>query len=116
MAFSEALLQEILAKTDLVDLIGQYVTLKPNGQRHWGLCPFHHEKSPSFTVNPANQFFYCFGCQEKGNAYGFLMKNEHLPFPEAVRKLADKAGCSSPKWTRRPRIGSVRRWWRSWEG
>ena len=91
-AFSESLLQEILAKTDLVSLVGEYVSLKPNGQRHWGLCPFHHEKSPSFTVNQANQFFYCFGCQEKGNAFGFLMKIEHLPFPDAVRKLADKAG------------------------
>jgi len=97
VAFSEALLQEILAKTDLVGLIGEYVSLKPNGQRHWGLCPFHHEKSPSFTVNGANQFFYCFGCQEKGNAYGFLMKIEHLPFPEAVRKLADKAGVLLPE-------------------
>jgi DNA primase len=97
VAFSETLLQEILAKTDLVDLIGQYVSLKPNGQRHWGLCPFHHEKSPSFTVNPANQFFYCFGCQEKGNAFGFLMKIEHLPFPDAVRKLADKAGILLPE-------------------
>lgn len=91
-AFSESLLQEILSKTDLVALVGEYVSLKPNGQRYWGLCPFHHEKSPSFTVNAANQFFYCFGCQEKGNAFGFLMKIEHLPFPEAVRKLADKAG------------------------
>jgi DNA primase len=91
-AFSEAVLQDILAKTDLVSLVGEYVSLKPNGPRHWGLCPFHHEKSPSFTVNGANQFFYCFGCQEKGNAFGFLMKIEHLPFPEAVRKLADKAG------------------------
>lgn len=97
MAFSEALLAEILAKTDIVDLIGEYVTLKPNGQRHWGLCPFHHEKSPSFTVNRSQQFFYCFGCQEKGNAFGFLMKHEHLPFPEAVRKLADKAGVVLPE-------------------
>ncbi len=97
MAFSEALLQEILAKTDIVDLIGSYITLKPNGQRHWGLCPFHHEKSPSFTVNRSQQFFYCFGCQEKGNAFGFLMKHEHLPFPEAVRKLADKAGVVLPE-------------------
>ena len=90
--FSESLLQDILSKTDLVSVVGEYVSLKPNGQRHWGLCPFHHEKSPSFTVNQANQFFYCFGCQEKGNAFGFLMKIEHLPFPDAVRKLADKAG------------------------
>jgi len=96
MAFSEVLLQDILAKTDLVELIGQYVSLKPNGKRYWGLCPFHNEKSPSFTVNPANQFFYCFGCQEKGNAFGFLMKLEHLPFPDAVRKLADKAGVALP--------------------
>lgn len=97
MAFSEALLQEILSKTDLVDLIGQYVTLSPKGQRYWGCCPFHNEKSPSFTVNPANQFYYCFGCQEKGNAYGFLMKHEHLAFPDAVKKLADKAGVLLPE-------------------
>jgi DNA primase len=97
MAFSETLLQDILSRTDLVDLIGQYVPLKANGQRYWGLCPFHHERSPSFTVNPANQFFYCFGCQEKGNAFGFLMKIDHLPFPEAVRKLADKAGLVLPE-------------------
>jgi DNA primase len=97
MAFSESLLQEILVKTDIVDLIGGYITLKPNGQRHWGLCPFHNEKSPSFTVNRSQQFFYCFGCQEKGNAFGFLMKHEHLPFPEAVRKLADRAGVVLPE-------------------
>lgn len=97
MAFSESLLQDILSKTDLVELIGQYVSLKPNGQRYWGLCPFHHENSPSFTVNPANQFFYCFGCQEKGNAFGFLMKHEHLAFPDAVRQLADRAGVTLPE-------------------
>ncbi len=97
MAFSEALLQEVLTKTDLVGLIGEYVSLRANGQRYWGLCPFHNEKSPSFTVNPANQFFYCFGCQEKGNAFGFLMKIERVPFPEAVRKLADKAGILVPE-------------------
>ncbi len=97
MAFPESLLQEILTKTDLVELIGEYVALRPNGQRHWGLCPFHLEKSPSFTVNRSNQFFYCFGCHEKGNAFGFLMKLEHLPFPEAVRKLADKAGVIMPE-------------------
>ncbi len=102
MAFSEALLQEILGKADLVELVGQYVSLKPNGQRYWGLCPFHHEKSPSFTVNPANQFFYCFGCQEKGNAFGFLMKVEHLPFPEAVRKIADKVGVPLPEVSETP--------------
>jgi len=102
MAFSESQLQDILAKTDLVDVVGQYVALKPNGQRYWGLCPFHNEKSPSFTVNPANQFFYCFGCQEKGNAFGFLMKVEHLPFPDAVRKLADKAGVLLPEFEETP--------------
>jgi DNA primase len=92
MAFDEAVLKQILDKTDLVELIGRQVTLKANGKRWWGLCPFHDEKSPSFTVNPSNQFFYCFGCQEKGNAFGFLMKHDHLSFPEAVKQLATSAG------------------------
>jgi len=96
MAYSETFLQDVLRRTDLVGLVGQYVTLKANGARYWGLCPFHQEKSPSFTVNPDQQFFYCFGCQEKGNAFGFLMKIDHLPFPDAVRHLAEKAGLALP--------------------
>jgi len=92
MAFDESVLKQILDKTDLVELIGRQVTLKPNGKRWWGLCPFHEEKSPSFTVNPSSQFFYCFGCQEKGNAFGFVMKHDHLSFPEAVKQLATSAG------------------------
>ena len=92
MKYSESLLQEILQRADLVELVSEVVTLKQNGQRWWGLCPFHQEKSPSFTVNPSQGFFYCFGCQEKGNAFQFLMKTQHLNFQDAVKKLADKTG------------------------
>ena len=92
MKYSDSVLQEILQKADLVEVVGEFVTLKQNGPRWWGLCPFHQEKSPSFTVNPTQGFFYCFGCQEKGNAYHFLMKTQHLSFQEAVKKLADKTG------------------------
>jgi DNA primase len=92
MLYDEATLKQILDKTDLVELIGRHVTLKANGKRWWGRCPFHEEKSPSFTVNPSQQFFYCFGCQEKGNAFGFVMKHDHLTFPEAVKQLASSAG------------------------
>ncbi|NNM55114.1 MAG: DNA primase [Spirochaetales bacterium] len=92
MKYSESLLQDILQRADLVEVVSEVVTLKQNGQRWWGLCPFHQEKSPSFTVNPTQGFFYCFGCQEKGNAFNFLMKTQHLSFQEAVKKLADKTG------------------------
>ncbi len=85
-------LDNILSKIDLVDLVGEYVPLKKAGSNFRGLCPFHQEKSPSFMVSAPKQIYHCFGCGEGGNAFGFLMKVENLPFPEAAQKLADKAG------------------------
>ena len=87
----EETVAQVLEATDIVDLIGSYFPLKRAGTVFKALCPFHNEKTPSFTVNPARQTFKCFGCQEGGNAIGFVMKYENLPFPDALRKLAQRA-------------------------
>ena len=89
-------IEEIRRRTDIVSLIGEYVTLKKAGKNYLGLCPFHREKTPSFTVSPDKQMFYCFGCSEGGNGVSFLMKLNHLTFPEAVRHLAGKVGVVIP--------------------
>src|SRR5262249_13198483 len=84
----EEVVQEVLLRTDIVDVIGDYVQLKRTGANAKGLCPFHQEKTPSFTVSPAKGLFYCFGCHASGNVFRFLMQHEHLTFPEAVPFLA----------------------------
>jgi DNA primase len=88
----EETIEQILAATDIVDLVGSYFPLKRAGANFKALCPFHNEKTPSFMVNPARQSFHCFGCGEGGSAIGFVMSYENLPFVDAVRKLADRAG------------------------
>ena len=85
-------IDRIKSALDIVDVIGEYVVLKQRGRNFVGLCPFHSEKTPSFTVNPEKQIFYCFGCGEGGDVISFLMKHEHLDFPEALNILAHKAG------------------------
>jgi DNA primase len=89
-------IEEVRRRVDIVSLIGEYVTLKKAGRNFLGLCPFHREKTPSFTVSPDKQMFYCFGCSEGGNAVSFLMKLNHLTFPEAIRHLAGKTGVVIP--------------------
>ena len=89
--------QDLLARTDVVELINARVPLKKAGRNWMACCPFHQEKSPSFTVAPDKQFYYCFGCGATGNAVGFLMEYERLSFPEAVKQLADKAGLEVPR-------------------
>ncbi|MDX2479804.1 MAG: DNA primase [Desulfuromusa sp.] len=89
---SEGKINEVREQTDIVELISQYVSLKHSGANHTGLCPFHSEKSPSFSVNSARQFFHCFGCGVGGDVFSFLMKTEGLAFPDAVRKLAGRIG------------------------
>ncbi|WP_321369468.1 DNA primase [uncultured Desulfuromusa sp.] len=89
---SESKINEIRERTDIVELISQYVSLKHSGANHTGLCPFHSEKTPSFSVNSARQFFHCFGCGVGGDVFSFLMKTEGLVFPDAVRLLAERAG------------------------
>ena len=82
----------VLAATDIVELIGQTVSLKKRGKDFVGLCPFHQEKTPSFKVDPARQYFYCFGCKEGGNAIDFVIKRDRVEFVDALRTLADRAG------------------------
>jgi DNA primase len=89
---SEATVAQVRERTDLAALVGEYVGLKRSGASLKGLCPFHSEKSPSFYVHPERGFFHCFGCQASGDAFAFLMRLEGLSFPEALRRLADRAG------------------------
>ncbi len=98
----ETTIEEIRRRTDIVSLIGEYVTLKKAGRNFLGLCPFHREKTPSFTVSPDKQMFYCFGCSEGGNVFSFLMKLNNLTFPEALRHLAGKVGVVIPEKTDEP--------------
>jgi DNA primase len=93
----EETLQTIRDRVDLVELVGRHVALKKAGRSFKGLCPFHHEKTPSFTVNPDRGIFHCFGCGEGGNAFAFLMRLEGLSFPEAVRTLAADCGVAIPE-------------------
>jgi DNA primase len=92
-------IEEIRRRADIASVIGEYVVLKKAGKNFLGLCPFHQEKTPSFTVSPDKQMFYCFGCSEGGNVFSFLMKLNHLTFPEAVRQLAGKVGVVIPEKT-----------------
>lgn len=96
MYYPEELVEEIRERTDIVDLISQYVNLKKQGGNYFGLCPFHNEKTPSFTVNGSKQMYHCFGCGAGGNAYTFIMEYDSLSFVEAISVLADRAGVVLP--------------------
>ena len=97
MYYSEELVEEIREKNDIVDVISGYVGLQKKGSSYFGLCPFHNEKSPSFSVSPRKQMYYCFGCGAGGNVFTFVMEYENYSFPEAVKLLADKAGVVLPE-------------------
>ena len=97
MAIPREVIEEILYRTDIEELIGSYVTLKRSGSNLSGLCPFHSEKTPSFTVFPSTQSFYCFGCGAGGDAITFVMKAENLDYPQAVEFLAKRAGITIPE-------------------
>ncbi|MFC4299376.1 MULTISPECIES: DNA primase [Castellaniella] len=99
----ESFIQELLARVDIVDVVGRYVKLRKGGANLLGLCPFHNEKSPSFTVSPTKQFYHCFGCGAHGTALRFLTEHTGAPFPEAVRSLAASVGMPVPEETRSPR-------------
>jgi DNA primase len=96
MAFSPQFLDELRARVDLAGLVGKRVRLQKRGREHTGLCPFHNEKTPSFTVNEDKGFYHCFGCGEHGSAIDFVMKLDNLSFPEAVERLAGDAGLEVP--------------------
>ena len=89
---NDEIIEEIRSRIDIADLIGEYVVLQKKGLRFVGLCPFHAEKTPSFTVTPEKGFFYCFGCGQGGDIFSFLMKYEGIDFPQAVEKLARRVG------------------------
>ncbi len=94
--FSDDLISRVRDSVDIVDLISGYVSLKKTGKNHTGLCPFHSEKTPSFTVNPDKQIFHCFGCGTGGDVFKFVELQDGLNFPEAVRKLAERSGIALP--------------------
>ncbi len=93
----ESFIQEVIQRTDIVELINSRVPLKKTGRNHSACCPFHNEKTPSFTVNADKQFFYCFGCNASGNAVTFLMEYDGIAFPQAIEVLAQQAGMEVPK-------------------
>lgn len=97
MYYSDDLIEEIRSRNDIVDVVSTYVKLQKRGSTYFGLCPFHSEKSPSFSVTPSKQMYYCFGCGAGGNAYTFIMKYENYSFTEAVKVLADRAGIPLPE-------------------
>jgi DNA primase len=94
---ADEIIQEVRDRVDIVELIGRHLTLKKSGRNYVGLCPFHSEKTPSFNVNSDRQSYYCFGCNEGGSAFTFLMHVENLTFPEAVRTLARECGIDVPE-------------------
>jgi DNA primase len=97
MAFSDQFLEDLRARAGLADVIARRVKLTKKGREHLGLCPFHKEKTPSFTVNEDKGFYHCFGCGEHGSVFDFVMATEGLNFPEAVEKLAGEAGMEVPQ-------------------
>ena len=97
MFYPEELIEEVRMKNDIVDVISGYVRLTKKGNNHWGLCPFHNEKSPSFAVSGNKQMYHCFGCGVSGNVYTFVMGYENYTFPEAVKMLAGRAGVNLPE-------------------
>jgi DNA primase len=97
MAIAQTFIQELIARADVVEIVGRYVSLKKGGANFMGLCPFHGEKSPSFTVSPTKQFYHCFGCGKNGNAISFLMEHAGMTFVEAVKDLAQQYGMQVPE-------------------
>ena len=97
MFFSDEVVEEVRAGSDIVDVIGSYVKLQKKGANYMGLCPFHGEKTPSFSVSGSRQMYHCFGCGVGGNVFTFLMEYENFSFPEAIRHLAERAGIKLPE-------------------
>ena len=97
MYYPDEVIEEVRMKNDIVDVISGYVKLQKKGANYFGLCPFHNEKSPSFSVSPGKQMYYCFGCGAGGNVFNFIMEYENYTFGEALKHLADRAGVELPK-------------------
>lgn len=97
MYYPEDIVEQVRLANDIVDVIGSFVTLKKRGSNYVGLCPFHNEKTPSFTVQRSTQLYYCFGCHKGGSVYTFLMEHENMTYPEAIRYLAERAHITLPE-------------------
>ncbi len=97
MRYSDDIIEEVRMKNDIVDVVSQYVKLTRRGSSYFGLCPFHNEKTPSFSVTPSKQMYYCFGCGAGGNVFNFVMEYENYSFGEALSHLADRAGVQLPR-------------------
>lgn len=97
MYYPDELIEEVRMKNDIVDVVSQYVKLTRKGSSYFGLCPFHNEKTPSFSVTPSKQMYYCFGCGAGGNVFNFVMEYENYSFGEALSHLADRAGVQLPR-------------------
>ena len=97
MYYPDELVEEVRMKNDIVDVVSGYVKIQKKGSSYFGLCPFHNEKSPSFSVSPGKQMYYCFGCGAGGNVFSFVMQYENFTFPEAVKMLAERAGVNLPE-------------------
>ena len=95
--FSDEIIEQVKDANDIVSVISEHISLKKKGKNYWGCCPFHNEKTPSFSVTPEKGFFYCFGCRESGNVISFLMKYDNLTFPEAIERLANRANIALPE-------------------
>ena len=94
--YPQHVLEEVRLENDIVDVISEYLPLKQKGTSYFGLCPFHNEKTPSFSVSSEKQFYYCFGCGAAGNVFTFVMQMENDTFPEAVQRLADRVHITLP--------------------
>ena len=97
MYYSDELVEEVRSRNDIVDVVGSYVRLTKKGSSYFGLCPFHSEKTGSFSVTPSKQMYYCFGCGKGGNVFTFLMEQENMSFTEAIQELAQRAGVELPE-------------------
>ncbi len=108
MRYSDQIVEEVRSRNDIVDVIGQYVHIQKKGANYFGLCPFHNEKSGSFSVSPGKQMYYCFGCGAGGNVITFLMKYDNLTFAEALKQLADRVGYKLPEEDNSPQAKALR--------
>ncbi|MBR6356317.1 MAG: DNA primase, partial [Alphaproteobacteria bacterium] len=102
-------IDELLSCVPIAEVIGEKVKLQKRGREYTGLCPFHHEKTPSFTINESKGFYHCFGCGAHGNAIGFLMEKDGLPFMDAVKKLAARVGLTVPAFSKEHQEAAERR-------
>ena len=97
MYYPDEVVEEVRSRNDIVDVISSYIKLQKKGSSYFGLCPFHNEKSPSFSVSRDKQMYYCFGCGAGGNVFTFLMEYENFSFVEALKFLAERAGVQLPE-------------------